>query len=419
MVTFGQLTSPLSPDEFLATCWTERAVLLRDPHRRFEGLFDWAALNTVLNSGDLTFPATVVSRNERVIPAEEFTRGGDGKTVDVQAVMRLFREGASFSVRGAGSYWPPLKAILDALNDTFFESAHANVYCSPANTQGFRAHYDLHEVFVLQIEGAKHWRVFPPTSAFPVEPWREEDAPTDADVPYIDATLEKGDVLYVPRGHWHYAVAQDSDSLHITAGITCRKGDSFLDWLRPQLLADPVWRQNVPAMGKPGADGRLPATDEVVRWTAALREHLLEKLQEPGLFERYVADLFVDSPSVSAVSMPMDGAPRSLPVESLMFRRPAGQRHVIAEADDSRLLLKVARTEMALEDVPRALVAGMLGSDRFTFREACGWAPSAPQAEISELLEHFVRSGLLVAEEEATESAELRHTEKRRNGVAS
>ena len=58
--------------------------------------------------------------------------------------------------------------------------------------------------------------------------------------------LEKGDVLYVPRGHWHYAIAEDSVSLHVTVGITCRKGLAFLDWLSGELASEPVWRRNAP-----------------------------------------------------------------------------------------------------------------------------------------------------------------------------
>jgi ribosomal protein L16 Arg81 hydroxylase len=398
MLTFGTLTSPVAPDEFLARYWTQRAVLLHDAQRSLASVFDWAALNALLNSGDLVYPSTVVSRNEAVIPAEEFTRGADAKTIDVLAVMRLFRDGASFSIRGAHSHWPALRALIACLSDTFFESVHTNVYCSPARTQGFRCHYDLHEVFVLQVEGTKHWRVFEPTTDFPVEPWRQEDAPGQSDRPYIDATVRKGDVLYVPRGHWHYASAQDTDSLHITVGITCRKGDSLLDWLRPQLLAHPAWRRNVPAMGGPAADGSLPLTNEVVRWSNDLRTVLLEKLADPLLLERFIADVYVDTAAVPTVEMPLDGTPGPLPVEDVVFRRPAGQRHVLTRVGPSRLMLKVARTDIELEDVPEALIAGILASDAFTLADALHWAPETTREEVAELLDHLVRSALLVAE---------------------
>ena len=408
MLTFGTLTSPVAPDEFLSRYWTQRAILLQDPQRSLASVFDWAALNALLNSGDLVYPATVVSRNEAVIPPEEFTIGADGKRVDASSVMRLFRDGASFSIRGANSHWPALRAVIACLNDTFFESVHTNVYCSPAHTQGFRCHYDLHEVFVLQVEGTKHWRVFEPTTEFPVEPWRQDDAPGESDRPYIDATVRKGDVLYVPRGHWHYASAQDTDSLHITVGITCRRGDTLLDWLRPQLLAHPAWRRNVPAMGGPAADGRLPLTSEVARWTRDLRTVLVEKLADPGLLERFVADLYVDTSPVATVQMPLDGKPGPLQVDDLVFRRPAGQRHILTKAGPTRIVLRVARTEIELEDVPEALIAGILASDTFTIADALRWAPETKREEVADLLDHLVRSGFLIAEARGRETERLK-----------
>src|SRR5688572_33352278 len=166
MLTFGTLTSPVAPDEFLSRYWTQRAILLQDPQRSLASVFDWAALNALLNSGDLVYPSTVVSRNEAVIPPEEFTIGADGKRVDASSVMRLFRDGASFSIRGANSHWPALRAVIACLNNSFFESVHTNVSCSPAHTRVYGCNYVLREVCVLLEEGSKHWRVFDSTTEF-------------------------------------------------------------------------------------------------------------------------------------------------------------------------------------------------------------------------------------------------------------
>jgi len=36
----------------------------------------------------------------------------------------------------------------------------ANVYLTPAGTQGFAPHFDDVEVFMLQLEGKKRWRLY-------------------------------------------------------------------------------------------------------------------------------------------------------------------------------------------------------------------------------------------------------------------
>ncbi len=35
-------------------------------------------------------------------------------------------------------------------------------YLTPAGTQGFAPHWDDIEAFVLQLEGSKRWKVYPP-----------------------------------------------------------------------------------------------------------------------------------------------------------------------------------------------------------------------------------------------------------------
>jgi hypothetical protein len=398
MLTFGDITAPVAAREFLERYWERRAVLLRDPARSFGDYFDWAALNSVLNSGALSYPSTLASREERVIPAAEFTKSGDGKNIDVSALMALFRDGASFSIRGADAYWTPLKSIIACLYDTLFETVHTNVYCSPADTQGFRCHYDLHDVFVLQIEGAKHWRVFEPTLEAPVEPWSEADVPDEKHTrPYVDEVIRQGDVLYVPRGHWHYATAESCHSLHITVGITCRKADALLDLLGAELRRHHAWRRNVPLLGGPTPTGALPVSDEFKAWTDELRASLREALDDPTLGDRLAAELFVATAGMTAADIATDGDPKSLPIDQLVFSRPYGQRHLLVGGDGGAVVVRVAGTDMEFEGVSRALLARIFGPAPFMARDLATLAGDTSDADLQELLETLVRSGLLVA----------------------
>lgn len=396
MVELAEITSPVAPDMFLSTYWTRRAVYLHDQERRFDRYFGWDALNALLNSGELVYPRTAVGREDRTVEVGQFTTGSEQRVVDPAAVMRLFREGASFSIRGVDGFWPPLRAITAGLYDALFESVHTNVYCSPEHSQGFSCHYDLHEVFVLQIEGTKRWKVFEPTKDFPVEPWRPEDVPGESVAPYLDCTLGKGDVLYVPRGHWHYAVAEDGPSLHVTAGVKCRNADTWLEWLGRELHTSAIWRENVPIMGRSSADGSFPLAADFAQWLERVREVLLDKLREPDLSERFAADLFTQTSPVLPVRMPEDGG-SPLPVEQRRFQRPPGQRHLVSSVRGNGVLLKVAGTEMELEGVDPRLLARILAAPAVTLRDLHEWAPEMTEPDRAELLESLAQAGLLIA----------------------
>ena len=37
-----------------------------------------------------------------------------------------------------------------------------NAYITPPQSQGFAPHHDVHDVFVLQVSGRKHWTIHAP-----------------------------------------------------------------------------------------------------------------------------------------------------------------------------------------------------------------------------------------------------------------
>ena len=65
---------------------------------------------------------------------------------------------------------------------------------TPAQSTGFSDHYDVHDVFVLQIDGEKRWRIRPPVHPSPLrdEPWDDRRTAVEtaaAAEPLIEATL--------------------------------------------------------------------------------------------------------------------------------------------------------------------------------------------------------------------------------------
>jgi len=391
-LAFSRIIAPLDQERFLRDYWTRKAVHLEDPSRTFDDVFGWDALNAVLSARDLTFPKIKVSRNDQPIASEKFTTDG---LVDVQTVLGLFRDGASVGITGADSDWPPLRAVVDGVYDALLESVHTNVYCSPPNTQGFNCHFDLHEVFVLQVEGTKHWRVFKPTVEAPIESWRAKDAPDSSAMPYLDVVLRKGDVLYVPRGHWHYAVAQDSISIHVTVGVTCHKGAAFMDWLAREAMSDPIWRGNMPPVDAAIGGGAFTLPPDWSAWTDALRRSLAKTLADPDLAEKFCKTMLRGVAPSSPVNVAIQTT-EALDIDALVFERPMGRRHFIQQ-DGEAVTLTSADCDIELETADAGFLANIFAADRFTVDDIRRWRPGADLPEVTELLGELVRSGLLIA----------------------
>ncbi|MGE0703412.1 MAG: cupin domain-containing protein [Vicinamibacterales bacterium] len=392
---FERLLAPIGRERFLSAHWTRQGVHLREQGRDFADIFSWDALSAVLSAPDITAPEIKMSRSESPVPHDRFTRdGAHGRVLDKPAFIELFKDGVSFGITAADSRWAPLGAVRDSLYDALLEEVHTNVYCSPPNTQGFQCHYDLHEVFVMQIEGQKHWRVFWPTTEAPVQGWRAEDAPEGAE-PYIDVVLDKGDVLYVPRGHWHYAVAQDSISLHVTVGVTCRKGATFLDWLSNELHQQLEWRRNMPRLAAPASADRFEVPADFGAWVDDLKASLIGALSADDMPERFWKATFEGTHPVQAFDFPTMAGLDGVAMDTLVFDRPIGRRHAVTARDEERLTISAAGCELEFEAGDGALIERLFDAESFTFADASAWAPPGNGEEVAELLKELVRAGLL------------------------
>jgi ribosomal protein L16 Arg81 hydroxylase len=123
-----------------------------------------------------------------------------------------------------------------------------NLYLSPKNSQGLLAHYDTHDVFVLQIEGSKNWQVYPTPQPVPLLGSFQPIIPQEnLPKPLIEVTLEAGDLLYMPRGFIHQATTGEPSSLHITIGIyPVQWHDLFIQALTVASLKESRLRRALP-----------------------------------------------------------------------------------------------------------------------------------------------------------------------------
>merc|ERR1712096_394421 len=128
--------------------------------------------------------------------------------------------------------------LCSTLQDHFQNMVGANVYLTPPGTQGFAPHWDDVEVFMLQLEGKKHWKIYSPRNKEETLP-RFSSANLEQDevgAPIIEVDLEPGDMIYMPRGTIHQGnCLSEEHSLHIT--ISTYQMNSWTDLLEKLLPA--------------------------------------------------------------------------------------------------------------------------------------------------------------------------------------
>ena len=252
----------------------------------FADLLSTEHVDDLLSQRGLRAPFLRVAKDGRTLPDADFTRGGGvGATVpdqlDDTALLRLFADGHTLVLQGLHRTHPPLLHLAQQLAADLGHPVQVNAYVTPAQSTGFSAHYDVHDVFVLQTAGEKRWRLYPPVHPHPLrdQPWNDHEdavrAAAEAE-PYLEVVLRPGDALYVPRGWLHAATALGGVSTHVTVGVhVWHRGhlaDSLLDEARRALSAKAAQRTPL----RPGVDVADPG--ELADDLEQVRDALLEEL---------------------------------------------------------------------------------------------------------------------------------------------
>jgi hypothetical protein len=236
--------------EFAQHHWSRAPLLTRaaDLPSGFDDLFSTDAVDELISSRGLRTPFLRMARDGEVLPDRSFTRGGGiGAAVADQAsddaVLRHLAEGATLVLQGLHRTWAPVLDFSQALAAELGHPVQVNAYVTPPQSTGFSDHYDVHDVFVLQVAGEKRWRIRPPVHPLPLrdEPWTDhrsavERAAAGSD-PLIEETFGPGDCLYLPRGYLHSATALGGTSIHLTIGVHPWTGRHVADELLAVALA--------------------------------------------------------------------------------------------------------------------------------------------------------------------------------------
>jgi ribosomal protein L16 Arg81 hydroxylase len=245
-MSFDQAIAPVTAQDFFDHSFEKKHLVIRRGQADYyANLLSTADIDWAVSTLGLSVPEVNVVQADREITAADFAYGSG--FVDPVAVTQLFAEGATVILSNLQERLPKLADFCRELEKVFSARVQTNIYMTPAHSQGFKAHYDGHDVLVLQIEGTKEWRIYDTPVHLPLE----EQAFNPADVPIGALTdsfvLEPGDMVYVPRGLTHDAVSTDQTSLHITTGLMMRNwADVMVEAVRMLALNDPDFREGLP-----------------------------------------------------------------------------------------------------------------------------------------------------------------------------
>jgi ribosomal protein L16 Arg81 hydroxylase len=379
MRSLANLLKPYSLEEFLERNWTSKAVYIgNEDNKKFARLFSWEKLTYLLNFHELKYPDIRLALNGKVLDESENAN-----------LIKWCQEGATLIINQVHKFIPEIAFFTSEIKYDVGYGVQVNAYCSWPGQQGFSTHYDTHEVFILQVDGKKQWYVFPDTIKYPLPEQKSASFSPPEGEAYLSCILNPGDVLYIPRGHWHYAVALDEPSLHLTLGLHCKTGIDFLEWLVTEFREKETWRKSLPLRVD-----TAPINNHINNLIQNLNHYLVNR----NLGEEYSSYLDSLQKPIARYSLPYQAGFDIFPHGAkTKFISAKFQRVKILElSDGSGYRVITLGKEISLKGVPRSLIENIFTGEPFTGDDVMNWLPDFDwEIDIVPLLERLVVEGIL------------------------
>lgn len=241
------LIQPFGLDHFLANYHEkDKLIIDRNDPDYYQGLFSLDEVDTVLDTGRPRDESLRIVKNQVPLLPTKYQQA-DG-SLNLNQIYTAYADGYTIVINELDRYSYPVKTLCQSLSHELSYAVKANMYLTPKKQSALLPHYDTHDVFILQIHGKKHWRLYDSPVETPMlhshQPvFRREHLRNMQEI-----TLNAGDFMYMPRGLPHEAYTTDESSLHITVGIyPSQWADLLAKTIHQLAMAQPQFRKALPA----------------------------------------------------------------------------------------------------------------------------------------------------------------------------
>lgn len=388
-----EITSPLPVEVFLASIWGREFHHFKGPADRFSRLFNWPDVNDILATRSLSESQIQVlwgeqQVNDSVYLTSSSARGYRWMTVRPERINTLLANGATLRLRQVDQLHRGVGELAAGLERELRDRVRVNVYANCGPAERSTVHRDDHDVIVLQVDGAKHWRIYGSAVPRPLPGDGEHAGRPTADPPgepVAELHLQPGDVLYLPRGIWHSAEAVEGPSLHLTAGIWRATGVDLLEWLVDGLRASDLLRADVPRGQE--ADQR--------HYLSQVRDLLDARLADPDVLRRMFRDRDALESVDIGITLPTSAQPSPAAGLAPSHRIRLLARRAVVEPDGDQVVLRAGGQVLRCADGMTPVLERLVGGELLAVSELTSRCRNGDDAaELRDVLGALVAKGL-------------------------
>jgi len=381
----SSLIQPMAESEFLEVVYNKRPILFNGDRGRFSDIFSWESVAEIINRHPFPHPQIKMHREGRPVVFRKPSQ-----------LTEELRRGTTLILDNADQYHRPLANFVDRFSYEMLTPARTNAYMSFPGVQAFDFHYDTHNFFILQISGKKRWFIYPDTVESPLYFAKTHGIEPPQGEPLMEVVVSDGDVLYVPKGFWHYAVAEDEPSIHLTLALFSRTRIDFLAWVVGEVRELVECRRELPITLNDGArvkNSNNPYSTDI----EAVRAELNEFLSRPEIGDQFLEFMTANLIHRSRFSFPSE----FLTTDDMALRTQAYRRCNIRPYVAIGQTVSIGFHGNVIElpsdwaGVVEYIIHGRDEGGLVETEELIRRFPDLDSVEVSDLLATFAREGLL------------------------
>lgn len=375
---------------FFDKYWGKRAVVIPGDEDKFAEVFSWSEVNHYLNYSRSNFDGMRLLLDKQELPRN-----------DLANAKKWLENGATLVINSIGQIDPVVKRLSSMIARELNTQVNTNCYASYTSKQGFDTHFDEHDVFIIQAEGTKVWAVFEPTIAHPLHIQHPPKNKLPVSDPYIEYEMTKGDVLYIPRGHWHHAIAL-TPSVHLTMGPQSRSAIEFLQWALNQLMHnDEFFRKDLPIADADKFGGKR-TSNELEAHLDEVKNRFLKIFNDQVFTESVVQYAMNENPIRSDIDLPNSWNSDNIVGKNTRFVLHPEQKAIVRyDSEKQGAVVFFRGQKVELNGVPEGMMNHLFNpsGEGFSVAEILSLCPDLESVKVKAVFVELLNLGALVVDQ--------------------
>lgn len=237
MKTLQKLLGPEKIDLFLSKYFSRIPFSMPNQAKDFSNLVNWEIINNIIDS-----------KKSHLRIVKDGLMVKDYTDLNSAEAAAYYQKGNTLLLKNAERSNLLFETIAKDFSTSFHTEVDIQLYCTPAENNAFGWHYDVEEVFIIQVRGSKEYRIKQntihpnPLVSSISKDFKFEKESSDLEITVL---LKEGDWLYIPSGWWHIARTKE-ESMHISIGLMPRSAIDLVSFLNYQLAQSVFWRTRLP-----------------------------------------------------------------------------------------------------------------------------------------------------------------------------